>query len=213
MSEIHAVSPRDIKKLLGIENLTLRRWVNEGLLAPVYVSPGGHVRYDRVAIEKLTKRKDARPLADRAPDAPIARGEPAVPAIHAQRVPEIDTIDPVATGDALRYQSLRVSYEIELATTAAARGTKSLKRLSDLQNAAVQKLLGISRGRLFSMLWQHHLAQVAKVLGIAPGRLREICEMYGIPTPPQGYWQTAPEHRGVRILDGWSMPLGRRSWG
>lgn len=71
----------------------------------------------------------------------------------------------------------------------------------------MQNLLGISRGYLFSQLWQHQLGKVAAALGIAPGRLRQICELYEIPQPPQGYWQTAPERRGVRVLDRWASIL------
>jgi hypothetical protein len=51
-------------RLAGVDPDTLRRWADEGRVE-VYVTPGGHRRFDRRAIEALvlTRRPGARPLA------------------------------------------------------------------------------------------------------------------------------------------------------
>jgi excisionase family DNA binding protein len=51
-------------RMVGVDPDTLRRWADEGRIA-VYVTPGGHRRFDRRAIEALvtTRRAGSRPLA------------------------------------------------------------------------------------------------------------------------------------------------------
>jgi len=51
-------------RLVGVDPDTLRRWADEGQIE-VYVTPGGHRRFDRRAIEALvsTRRPGSRPLA------------------------------------------------------------------------------------------------------------------------------------------------------
>jgi excisionase family DNA binding protein len=51
-------------RLVGVDPDTLRRWADEGRIE-VYVTPGGHRRFDRSAIEALvtTRRAGSRPLA------------------------------------------------------------------------------------------------------------------------------------------------------
>jgi excisionase family DNA binding protein len=51
-------------RLVGVDPDTLRRWADEGRIE-VYVTPGGHRRFDRRAIEALvtTRRAGSRPLA------------------------------------------------------------------------------------------------------------------------------------------------------
>ena len=51
-------------RMVGVDPDTLRRWADEGRI-DVYVTPGGHRRFDRRAIEALvlTRRPGARPLA------------------------------------------------------------------------------------------------------------------------------------------------------
>jgi hypothetical protein len=100
-----------------------------------------------------------------------------------------------------RDPGLVLSAAIERAKRAAERGAKAQRVLSGLQDEAVMALLGIERGELFSRLWRYQLAKVAEALGVSSSRLRDICDLYDIPTPPPGYWLTKPERRGVRILD------------
>ncbi len=51
-------------RLVGVDPDTLRRWADEGRIQ-AYVTPGGHRRFERRAIERLvtTRRPGARPLA------------------------------------------------------------------------------------------------------------------------------------------------------
>jgi excisionase family DNA binding protein len=51
-------------RLVGVDPDTLRRWADEGRI-DVYVTPGGHRRFERRAVERLvtTRRPGARPLA------------------------------------------------------------------------------------------------------------------------------------------------------
>jgi excisionase family DNA binding protein len=51
-------------RLVGVDPDTLRRWADEGRIE-VYITPGGHRRFDRRAIEALvmTRRPGSRPLA------------------------------------------------------------------------------------------------------------------------------------------------------
>lgn len=50
--------------MVGVDPDTLRRWADEGRIE-VYLTPGGHRRFDRRAIEALvlTRRPGSRPLA------------------------------------------------------------------------------------------------------------------------------------------------------
>jgi excisionase family DNA binding protein len=51
-------------RLVGVDPDTLRRWADDGRIE-VFVTPGGHRRFDRRAIERLasTRRPGSRPLA------------------------------------------------------------------------------------------------------------------------------------------------------
>lgn len=51
-------------RLVGVDPDTLRRWADEGRV-DVYVTPGGHRRFERHTIERLvaTRRPGSRPLA------------------------------------------------------------------------------------------------------------------------------------------------------
>lgn len=69
MSVAPAAAPRWLSlgpasRLVGVDPDTLRRWADEGRIE-VYVTPGGHRRFDRRAIEALvvTRRPGSRPLA------------------------------------------------------------------------------------------------------------------------------------------------------
>lgn len=69
MSVAPATAPRWLSlgpasRLVGVDPDTLRRWADEGRIE-VYVTPGGHRRFDRGALELLvsTRRPGSRPLA------------------------------------------------------------------------------------------------------------------------------------------------------
>lgn len=51
-------------RLVGVDPDTLRRWANDGRVE-AYLTPGGHRRFDRRALERLsaTRRPAARPLS------------------------------------------------------------------------------------------------------------------------------------------------------
>jgi DNA-binding transcriptional MerR regulator len=193
MDERQLLSPRDVAKELHVTNRTLQRWASVGLLRPSHFTAGGHARYDRASIDAMKRGQ---------------RHEPKVRAIsvsHEENSPQrpADTghANLASKNESRRDPGLVLSASIERAKRAAERGAKAQRVLSGLQDEAVMALLGIERGELFSRLWRHQLAKVAEALGVSSSRLRDICDLYDIPTPPPGYWLTKPERRGVRILD------------
>jgi excisionase family DNA binding protein len=69
VSEAAGTAPRWLSlgpasRLVGVDPDTLRRWADEGRV-DVYVTPGGHRRFDRRTIDALvsTRRAGSRPLA------------------------------------------------------------------------------------------------------------------------------------------------------
>lgn len=50
----------DASRLLGVDRDTLRRWADEGRV-PAFVTPGGHRRFDRRALERLIAERPAGP--------------------------------------------------------------------------------------------------------------------------------------------------------
>jgi hypothetical protein len=89
--------------------------------------------------------------------------------------------------------------KIEAARRPAERGARAQQHLTELHDAAIQELLGLSRGELFSHVWKHPIDRVAAALGVSGEWLREICATHVVPIPPRGYWATKPERRAVRI--------------
>jgi len=47
----------------------------------------------------------------------------------------------------------------------------------------------LSRKELYNLVWQKPIMQIAKEYGLSDRGLGKLCERYGIPTPPRGYWQ------------------------
>jgi len=69
VSDATATAPRWLSlgpasRLVGVDPDTLRRWADDGRI-DVFVTPGGHRRFDRRAIEAIvaTRRPSSRPLA------------------------------------------------------------------------------------------------------------------------------------------------------
>lgn len=51
--EIPLYTTRQLAELLGVDNSTVRRWVSSGKVAPAIVTPGGHMRFDQAAVDRL----------------------------------------------------------------------------------------------------------------------------------------------------------------
>lgn len=47
---------------------------------------------------------------------------------------------------------------------------------------------GITRRKLYRLVWEQPLTSVAKELGMSAGGLGKICDRLDIPYPPRGYW-------------------------
>jgi DNA-binding transcriptional MerR regulator len=192
MNDRELLSPGDVSKELRVTNRTLQRWASVGLLRPSHFTAGGHARYDRASIDAMKRGQ---------------RHEPKVRAIsvsHEENSPwrpaDTGRTNLASANQPRRDSGLVLSSAMERAKRAAERGAKAQRVLAGLQDEAVRTLLGIERGELFSRIWRYQLAKVAEALGISSSRLRDICDLYDIPTPPPGYWYTKPERRGVRIL-------------
>lgn len=93
----------------------------------------------------------------------------------------------------------KVSTEIERAMTTAARAQQEIKELERLQNDTVLELTGISKAELCVMLWEAPTNKVSRELGIDVRSLKRICQLYGVPAPPIGYWSTRPDRRAIRM--------------
>ena len=49
------LTPQQASKRLGVSVSTLNRYVLEGRIIPVQVTPGGHRRYSRADVERLKR--------------------------------------------------------------------------------------------------------------------------------------------------------------
>ncbi|WP_197738354.1 MerR family transcriptional regulator [Tardiphaga sp. P9-11] len=189
MQDKQLLSPRDVAKELHVTNRTLQRWATVGWLTPSHFTAGGHARYDRALIEAAKRGERREPVRTR-------RGDQT-----ASRYAGTETVGIAVVNETRREVGLVLSAEIERTKREATAGALAQRRLANLYDEAVRVLLGIERGALCSQLWRHQLAKVADALGVSSSRLRDICDLYEIPTPPPGYWLTRPERRSVRILD------------
>ncbi len=67
MTEDSLVSISEACRVLGVSEVTLRRWTDEGRIS-AFITPGGHRRYARVELEKLVgahpRTQNARGLAN-----------------------------------------------------------------------------------------------------------------------------------------------------
>jgi DNA-binding transcriptional MerR regulator len=194
MHDKELLSPRDVSKELHVTNRTLQRWASVGLLRPSHFTAGGHARYDRASIDAAKRRQRSNLEVEATSVSHKDNG-------GFQRHADTRSASLASENETRRDPGLVLSSAIERAKRAAERGAKAQRVLSGLQDEAVMALLGIERGELFSRLWRYQLAKVAEALGVSSSRLRDICDLYDIPTPPPGYWLTKPERRGVRILD------------
>lgn len=195
MNEGKLLSPGNVAKELHVTNRTLQRWASVGLLRPSHFTAGGHARYERASIEAMKRRQRHDPKVD--PTA-VPYDEEDSP----RWLAGTGRANLASVNETRRDPGLVLSSAIERAKRAAERGAKAQRILSGLQDEAVRTLLGIERGELFSRIWRYQLAKVAEALGVSSSRLRDICDLYDIPTPPPGYWLTKPERRGFRILRG-----------
>ena len=59
-------------RLVGVDPDTLRRWADDGRIE-AYVTPGGHRRFDRRAIERWSHPPDGQPTAGQPRREPRAR--------------------------------------------------------------------------------------------------------------------------------------------
>lgn len=46
----------------------------------------------------------------------------------------------------------------------------------------------LTRKQLYNLVWKKPATQIAKEYGLSDRGLGKLCERYGIPTPPRGYW-------------------------
>ncbi|MGM4929711.1 MerR family transcriptional regulator [Tardiphaga sp. 619_E2_N8_5] len=195
MNDRELLSPRDVSKELHVTNRTLQRWASVGLLRPSHFTAGGHARYDRASIDAMKRRQRHELKVD---PSTIPYDEESSSQLRA----DTGRANLASVNETRRDSGLVFSSAMERAKRAAERGAKAQRIWSGLQDEAVRTLLGIERGELFSRIWRYQLVKVAEALGVSSSRLRDICDLYDIPTPPPGYWLTKPERRGVRILRG-----------
>jgi excisionase family DNA binding protein len=81
-------------RMLGVDPDTLRRWADEGRVE-AYVTPGGHRRFDRRAIERVAanRRSDPRPLAS------LGAGSDRMARAYRRRYASVAPADRVQGGD------------------------------------------------------------------------------------------------------------------
>lgn len=49
----------EVAKLLGVDDSTVRRWVATGKVTAAVTTPGGHMRFSQVEVERLLGRSVA----------------------------------------------------------------------------------------------------------------------------------------------------------
>lgn len=56
----------------------------------------------------------------------------------------------------------------------------------------------ISRQELYELVWKSPMSRIAKEFGVSGAGLAKICDSYGIPRPPVGYWVKKANGKVVR---------------
>ncbi len=57
----------------------------------------------------------------------------------------------------------------------------------------------LTRNDLYELVWQRPIIKVAKEYGLSDRGLSKLCERYGIPVPPRGYWSKIQNGHKAKI--------------
>jgi len=57
----------------------------------------------------------------------------------------------------------------------------------------------LTRNDLYDLVWQKPITEVAKEYGLSDRGLSKLCERYGIPVPPRGYWSKIQNGHKAKI--------------
>jgi hypothetical protein len=148
MRSRETMTPREVCAELQICNKTLGRWGELGKVRVAFFTLGGHARYNRATIDafkleraggvaepQLNGPAELEPVTE--PDPPAPRPKPLGLVISTSHEPR-------------RSAGETLLSKIEAAKRPAERGARAQQHLTELHDAAIQELLGLSRGELFS---------------------------------------------------------------
>jgi hypothetical protein len=59
----------------------------------------------------------------------------------------------------------------------------------------------LSRRRLFELVWERPITQLARQFGVPPRHLARACDRHDIPRPHPGHWQKLAYGKTLRTAD------------
>lgn len=199
MRDDRRMSPDQIFWDYGISPYLLTLWAKRGLLSPTRVNAHGEHRYDRRAVEAV-RDSEGFPRAALLPPKP----KPARSKATTPRQPLVTTNERSHRVAKVRgLGPLSLPKDVIAAQKEAANNEPLIEKLLD---AALFDLIGVGRDAMSAELHRRPERAIATFLGISVRRLQEICTLYRVRRPAEGYWSTRVEN-GARVLPAGGVPF------
>ena len=171
------MSPHEVRQEFDIAYQTVRNWVRRGKLVVVSRTLGGHARFNRADVEALKKTRTEKKTG------PVVQSE------HEIRQPPFSGW----TLHSWRRRGLVVSHAWLRAIGALQTATA---HLDTVRNTEIKRMTGLSHSELVLEVWRQPATKLAGPFNMHPAKLKAICELYEIKTPPRFYWSIKP---GIRL--------------